>query len=409
LLWKLATVHLAKGENETTLSLLDEAEDEYERILRSLSGEMELARPEDVEIQNLFLTLGRVKLTRARAFKAAGNYPEAKKEIEKGLEILEDKGTCREKAQAYNDLGNILFDQGDYNHSELMHKKGLELREKISDKKGIAEAYSNLAIICTEQGNYEKAAEMMEASIKLMREIGFREGIAGGYTNLGAILEDQGRYQDAYETHQRSLLISKEMGNAPGEILSHANLGNVCIDLGRHDEAIAHLQKCIGLMHTLNIRIHEPQVLVWMSRAFHELGRNEESKEAAITGKKLAEELKQKASLGFAERMLGVLEAHELRKSGQGITNSDRPDQIEKHFTESLRIFTDLKMEHEVGRTHLELAKFHGLVGNTAKSVTHLGQAREVLGKLGTLSDLKSMKAVESTNHSRPGGTDGTT
>ena len=394
LLWKLGTVHLSKGENEKALECLDKASAQSER--RSATVESATRSiDDDTNLKSSCTTFGKIKLSRARVFKALGNYVQAKKEIDNGLKILEGQGNVKERAQAYNDLGNILFDEGDYVQAEAMHKTSLELREKIADKKGTAEAYNNLGIIAIEHGNYEKAAEMMEASIKLMMEIGFRVGIAGTYTNLGAIYQDQGRYQDAYETHQRSLSISQEMNNVPGEIFSYANLGPVCVDLEKYDEAIAHLHKCIELMHSAKIRIFEAQALVWLSKANLQLGRRAESKDLALQALKLAEELKQRASVGFAKRMLGVIEADDLRL-GSEITDDSRSASAETHLKESLEIFSSLKMEHEAARARLELARFYKLAGNKKGIEEHLPAAKETLERLGAQGDLKRINVVES-------------
>ena len=399
LLWRLGSVYVSKGENERALELLDEAAAEYDKSMERarLDEQLQPTGGKDSGAPELSATLGKIKLSRSRVFKALGKYDEAKIEIGEGLKILEDKGNLKERAQAYNDLGNILFDQGDYAQAEMMHKSGLELREKIADKKGIAEAYNNLGIISIEQGDYEKAAEMMEKSIGLMSEIGFRIGIAGTYTNLGAIYHDQGRYQDAFETHQKSLSISKEMANLPGQILSYANLGPVCIDLGKYDEAITYLEQCIDLMHTMKIKIYEPQARVSLSRAFLELGKPAKAKEEALKAMDVAQELKQKASLGFANRMLGMVEADELKRGAAEITNSEKRDVVERHLEESLEIFTELKMEHEKGRTHLELANFYKLTGNKIGFEEHLARASETLVKLGASGDLRRIQEVEST------------
>jgi tetratricopeptide (TPR) repeat protein len=386
---------LSKGENEKALEFLDKAAAESEKR-RAVVGGGSQSADGIFDLQSLSTTFGKIKLSRARVFKALGNYVEAKKEIDLGLKILEGQGNVREKAQAYNDLGNILFDEGDYVQAEMMHKTSLELREKIADKKGTAEAYNNLGIIYIEHGDYEKAAEMMEMSIKLMSEIGFRVGIAGTYTNLGAIYQGQGRYQDAYETHQKSLSISKEMKNVPGEIFSYGNLGPVCVDLERYDEAITHLEKGIELMHSAKIRILEPQALAWLSKAFLQLGRRVESKEKALKALDLAVQLKQRASVGFAKRMLGVIEADELRNSGK-LTDRAQSAVAENHLKESLQIFTALKMEHEGARARLELASFYKLIGNKAGMEEHLPRAKEILEKLGAQGDLKRIKDVEST------------
>jgi tetratricopeptide (TPR) repeat protein len=398
-LQKLGSVHISNGENEKALEILDEATSEYKQAMERTEGQGQV-RPfvsGGADSSEFSMSLGRIRLSRSRAFKATGKYGEAKREIEEGLKILGDQGNLKERAQAYNNLGNILFDEGDYAQAEMMHKSGLELREKIADKKGIAETCNNLGIIYCEQGNYEKAAEMMERSIHLMSEIGFRVGIAGTYTNLGAIYQDQGRYNESYETHQKSLSISKEMGSLPGEILSYANLGPVCNDLEKYDQAIEYLENGIGLMRKLNMRIYEPQAFVNLSRAKLGLGKIAESKEAALEGVKLAEEFKQKASLGFAKRMLGIIETVEPNSKTEGAVGPDNVKRAETHLKESQQLFAELKMEHELARTHLELANLYKLVGNKTGFREMLASAKETLERLGASGDLKRIREIEST------------
>ena len=408
-LQKLGSVHISHGDNERALEILDEATAEYETAMEHTGGKEQGHAPVigDADLSEFSKSLGRIRLSRSRALKATGKYAEAKSEIEEGLKILGDEGNLKERAQAYNNLGNIFFDEGNYAQAEMMHKSGLELREKIADKKGIAEACNNLGIIYCEQGKYEKAAEMMEKSIQLMSEIGFRVGIAGTYTNLGAIYQDQGRYGESYETHQKSLSISKEMGSLPGEILSYANLGPVCNDLEKYDQAVEYLEKGIQLMHKLNMRIYEPQAFANLSRAKLGLGKIGESKEAALEGVKLAERFKQKASLGFAKRMLGVIETVELDSNAEGAAGPKKMEEAEAHLKESWQLFAELKMQHELARTDLELANFYKRVGNARDQQEHLARAKGTLERLGASGDLKRIKEIESTELS-PRGKHGT-
>jgi tetratricopeptide (TPR) repeat protein/predicted Ser/Thr protein kinase len=398
LLWKLGAVHLSKGENEKALEFLDQAEIEYEKTLKSLGDDSQLHEigNEEFDLRALFGTFGKIKFSRARVLKAIGNYGEAKREIENGLKILEDEGNLREKGQAYNDLGNILFDQGDYGQAEMVYKTGLELRKKIADKKGIAETYNNLGIVYIEQGNYTNAAEMMEMCVETMKEIGFREGIAGTLTNLGAIYYDQGRYQESFELHQQSLAISQDMRNVPGMIISYANLGPVAIELENYPLAVEHLEECLRLSEDSNIIIHQPQAYVWLGKAYSELDRYEDARRLAFRALDLSTELNQKPSLGFAKRIIGVVETNQLKSEKDPVKINEMRDVIEVYMSGSLDIFRELKMEHEFGRTYLELVKYYLTIGDEVKRKECAERAKEIFQKVGAMGDLKKIEKLES-------------
>ena len=106
-------------------------------------------------------------------------------------------------------------------------------------------------------------------------------------------------------------------------------------------------------------------------------------------------ELKQKANLGFAKRMLAVVEVDEMQTS-EAFTDPAAISRIEQLFNESLTVFAELKMEHELARTHLDFANFCKQIGNKMGCEEHLTRARGTLEKLGAPGDLKKIKQAES-------------
>ena len=396
LLWKLGSVHLSKGENDKASEFLDHAENEYEENLRSIKQEKQDPEfcEDDFDERELDTVLGKIKFSRSRIYKAAGNYQEAINEIEKGLNILEDKGNFKEKGQAYNDLGNILFDQSDYGQSTKMYMRSLDLRKKIADKKGVAETHINLANVHCEEGNYSKAAEMLEISNKLMIEIGYRLGIAGTYVNLGIVYHNLGRFDDSLKILQESLKISEEIGNTPILVLSYSNLGSVHIDLQNFDLAKEYLEKGLKLMDDTEFKVFESQALIWLGQALLGLGRISEAKKLELKAYKIAEELNQRSYMGFAKRVLGVIELRQLNTKRDTTTDQESWNKIELLLTESLKIFEELKMEHEFGRTCLELAKFYLQYGDEEATQNYKSRAKGIFEKLHALGDLEKVNKI---------------
>ncbi|HEY4798943.1 MAG TPA: tetratricopeptide repeat protein, partial [Bacteroidia bacterium] len=59
-------------------------------------------------------------------------------------------------------------------------------------KKGKASAYNIMGIIDYNQGNYPQALNNYYAALKIREEIGDKKGIGASYSNIGNIYDDQG-------------------------------------------------------------------------------------------------------------------------------------------------------------------------------------------------------------------------
>ena len=393
--WKIGNVFLSKGDNDKALEIFESAENVIENYLKeakeeeSKSGKIKL----EFNTEDLLNSIGKIKISKAQVFKSGGEYKTAQKEINDGLELLKAEANYKEKGQAYNNLGNILFDLGDYEESAAMYAKSLELREKISDKKGIAEAYNNLAIVYIDEGEYNKAADALEKGISIVKEIGYKMGIGGFSINLGAIYQDQGKYEEAFRLYEKGLNISNDIENVPLKILSYSNLGSVCIDNRNYKDAVKYLEEGINLMEKIKTKSYEPQTKAWLSTALLESGQIERAMDSALQAEKAAIALNQRAGLGFAKRSIAAVM---LSKIGNHTENDHGTEtkNIEGLLNECVKIFQELKMNHEVGRCYLILARLYAKIKNEKENQCYMDKAKELFKKLGAEGDLKKAESL---------------
>ncbi|MEO8398974.1 MAG: tetratricopeptide repeat protein, partial [Ignavibacteriaceae bacterium] len=391
LLRKMGVIYVNIGELENAASVLSSSE---EKVKKLSDLALDNINKSELNKKTTSNSLGKILITKALVEKFHGNYKDAKQNIEKGLELLGSEGNFKDVSQAYNNLGNILYDQGEYFQAAEMYQKSLELREKISDKKGIAEAYNNLSNVYYEQGNYQKSAEMMEKSLNIMIEIGFKIGIAGSYNNLGSIYQDLGKYKEAFEMHKKSLTIREEIGDMPGVAVSKANLGYISLDLHKYNEANEYLVKCINLMEEMELKFYESHTRVWLSQSLAELGQYTQAKNTALKALQVAEELNQKSAQAFAKRMLATIEMIQLERSGQVNDELIIWERIERQLNEALQIFNELKMEHEIGRSYFELAKYFKQKGDLKGSQKFINESKKIFESLGALGDLEKIEKL---------------
>lgn len=374
ILRKLGTIYFNKGETDKALALLNEAE-------HSLT---------DTEVDDAIQkTIGKIKVNRARIYKSKGLYEDAKKEIEEGIRMLGNEGNFKERADAYNNLGNILVDQGDLDRAIEMHSKSLKLREEAVDQKGIAEAYNNLANVYYEKGDYRRTAEMIEKGMEIMLKIGFSVGIAGGYNNLGLIYQDMGRYADARSMLEKSLTIHKDIDDVPGMAMSLANLGSVNMDIGNVENALEQLEESLKLQRSMEMKVYEPQTLIWLALVYYYLHQFERAGEITAKALTTAQELHQRGNEGKAMRVGGMIGIQKILTDESGRSDENLKNVTHSMLQESLEILEQIDMQHEVGRTCVELARYYKMIEQNDEYKNYLARAKTIFQSLGAEGDLK--------------------
>jgi two-component system, NtrC family, sensor kinase len=168
----------------------------------------------------------------------SNNPDKAMDYAEQTLALSEQIGYKKGMGNAYNSMGSINCNKGDYLPALEFHKKALKIREEIGDKKGIAGSYNNIGLSYMYQGNYPEALKYYFAALKISEEIGFKQFSANIYNNIGMFYDDQGNYPEALKNHFASLKIKEEIGDKNGIASSYINIGNIYLDQGNNTEAL---------------------------------------------------------------------------------------------------------------------------------------------------------------------------
>ena len=114
---------------------------------------------------------------------------------------------------AYNNIGNIHTENGDYALALEFYFKSLKIREEIGDKKGMAMSYGNIGVIHWYKGDYDKALEFYFKGVKINEEIGDKQGMAVSYNNIGDLYLKQNKPEEARKQSLKSLGIAEAIGS----------------------------------------------------------------------------------------------------------------------------------------------------------------------------------------------------
>ena len=132
-------------------------------------------------------------------------------------------------AEAHNNLGNVLKDQGQLAAALEEYQEAIRLRPDY------AEAHHNLGVALTDQGQLAAALEQYQEAVRL------KPDYAKAYYNMGNVLKEQGQVQTAVAQYQEAVRLRPDYAEA------HNNLGGALRVQGRLAEAAAHYQEALRL------------------------------------------------------------------------------------------------------------------------------------------------------------------
>ncbi|MEJ2033782.1 MAG: tetratricopeptide repeat protein, partial [Deltaproteobacteria bacterium] len=129
----------------------------------------------------------------------------------------------------YNNLGNVLRDQGKLGEAVANFQKALVL------KPGHASAHCNLGSAFQDQGKLE------EAEASYFRALALEPNLVEAHNNLGNVLKDQGKLAEAVSSYRRALALK------PDFVEAHNNLGNALKARGELEAAVLSYRKALSL------------------------------------------------------------------------------------------------------------------------------------------------------------------
>ena len=178
---------------------------------------------------------------RARALMVAGgladicgDYALARSMHEESIVIWRELGDKRSLIDALQALGNVYFNQADFEKARLYFEEGLHVEQELGERRAGAHY---LGVVMYELGDFAAAGTFLEQELELQREIGDTRRVALALANLGLVAYEQGNYELALSRHKESLAIRRTLGAKRGYVFSLEGLAMVYRAVGRPELA----------------------------------------------------------------------------------------------------------------------------------------------------------------------------
>ena len=179
------------------------------------------------------------------------------RKLQKGLiyvvspESMQDR-TYEEKAEDYNDVGEILYASGKYNSAEISFETARFIQEYngLTDTKIGAGVISNLGLIYHTTGRCLRAEELTLQAMQIQKDIlNDMHGYGASLNNLAVLYKDMGRFNEAGKLFNQAIQITLETKGENSSAMAIVRNNNAILlqVLGKYQDAEKELLKAIDL------------------------------------------------------------------------------------------------------------------------------------------------------------------
>ena len=158
-------------------------------------------------------------------------------------------------AFAFQIMGTIYADQGNYTDALSFFSKALTIRQEIQDKLGIASSLNNMGLISWKQGSYVKALDYYFKALPIAEEIKRKPMMASLYNNIGIIYKAEGNMAKGLDYYTKALKIREELNDKQGIAASLDNIAIIYDDQKNYEKALEQGLKALALRKETNDKI----------------------------------------------------------------------------------------------------------------------------------------------------------
>ncbi|XP_066265741.1 uncharacterized protein [Branchiostoma lanceolatum] len=181
-----------------------------------------------------------------------GEYETALGWHQKHLKMRQDDGDRKEQITAHTNVGNTYRLLGKLDLATSHFNTALQMAQQTGDQHGQMKVYLWMGDMHREQlHSPHTAIQYYEQHLALARQLMDRheEGVA--YNRLGQAHDEMGDNEAALEWHQKYLKMSQDDGDKKAQITAHRNVGNAYRRLGKLDQATSHFNTALQMaQHT---------------------------------------------------------------------------------------------------------------------------------------------------------------
>jgi serine/threonine protein kinase/tetratricopeptide (TPR) repeat protein len=181
-----------------------------------------------------------------------GDYEGARKHFEDALSVFRDIGAQKGIRSTLERIGNVFYAEGKLRESETYYKQTLQFDQTLNDPLGLASDYGNLANALDGLGDLSGALKMQQQSLTAFNQVGDRRGASATLNNLGNLFVEMGKLDEAKKNFEQSLTMTREIAYRRGEPYPLSGLGDILLARGDSAGAREQYEQALALCKEMN-------------------------------------------------------------------------------------------------------------------------------------------------------------
>lgn len=198
-----------------------------------------------------------------------------------GLTAAKYDGNEAGEGCAYDVLGLIHYNLGDFRQAMLCHDKALVLNRRSGTTEAEASSLHNLGRAYSNAGRPARAARLHEQALEINRGIGNRHGEAQALNYIGTAALSLGQIDRAMTHHRAALDLARHIYDRDVEARALHGLGLDCSATGDLRRSIMFYTDCLALAHEIGNLPGAAITLVTLAEANSDAGRHDEAEVGA--------------------------------------------------------------------------------------------------------------------------------
>lgn len=338
-----------------------------------------LAQPEILGTR----THGRLLTLLGQIARRKGEYPEARRLLERSIVIKEADGFEDDLPQSFNLLGLVVWDEGRYVEAASHFHRALDGFRAQRDRSGITRVSNNLGLVSFGLGRFDEARELFQTARDSARALG--ETLFEGRATINLAMWEIW----AGDPQEALVLLSEARGpiaeSADDHGLANA-LGQTAVAyrvLGEPGLALAHLDSAITIARREEMPFELTENLVILADLYAEAGEVTQALQHYAEAHRLATEM------GLAVEAGNVLRGQGMARAKAGLFEQARTDLLE-----AVTVHEAAGAQREMLHDLVELAEAERRSGLPEVRAT-LGRARALAATLGSAQARVAVALVE--------------
>lgn len=220
-----------------------------------------------------------------RITRLLGRSQEALYHLETSLQIFTTLDNALGQADAFNELGNLLWD---YRKRRDYYEQALDLVIIYGDTYRQARAHNNLAITYWELGLYSQALSYVKTAVNLGHETDDHQSLIHTLETLGRIYLSLKEYNLAEQAFIEGQNLTQQIQNTGSGSIYWLGLGRVSLEINLPDKAMQYISRAVEIQKEKDLHGYLHTSLAWLSAAH--LAMNQYT-EAETTSREAVEQL----------------------------------------------------------------------------------------------------------------------